>query len=124
MGSRVTPYQKFQDKDTSSSSSAAATVVYYNTITAMPAYISKSTEELRWEDYQAGIKNATSAPAPAAAPAAGAFGTPTAAAPAGGAFGAFWAASGGAFGLGQSSPSPFGASSCKWLCFCVSGTLL
>lgn len=111
MGSRVAPYQKHQDKDTSSSSSAAATTVYYTSISAMPTYANKSAEELRWEDYQAGVKNASSAPTPA--PAAGGFGTP-AAAPAAGGFGFGGASSGGAFGLGQSSPSPFGASSCKY----------
>ena len=70
----------------------------YNSISAMQAYSSKSHEELRWEDYQQGIKNASAGPAPAApatglfgaaAPAASPFGLPPAAAPAaGGAFGA------------------------------------
>lgn len=65
MGSRVAPYQKHQDKDTSSSSSSTPTTVYYSSITAMPQYQTKSVEELRWEDYSAGVKNASAAPAPA-----------------------------------------------------------
>jgi hypothetical protein len=99
MGSRVAPYQKHQDKDTSSTNAGSSTVVYYSNITAMPAYVAKSVEELRWEDYSAGVKNATSAPPPAAAaaaPAAGAFG---------GAFGAAAAGSSPAFG----ASAPFGS---------------
>jgi hypothetical protein len=97
MGTRVAPYVKHQDKDTSSTNAASATVVYYSSISAMPAYNTKSVEELRWEDYSAGVKNANSAPAPAAAaPAAGAFG---------GAFGAAAAGSSPAFG----GSAPFGS---------------
>jgi hypothetical protein len=107
MGSRVAPYQKHQDKDTSSSTAGASTVVYYSSITAMPAYQTKSVEELRWEDYSAGVKNASSAPPPAAAAAA--------AAPAGGAFGgAFGApAAGSSPAFGASAASPFGGTSSK-----------
>jgi hypothetical protein len=55
-GSRVAPYSKFQDKDSSSSSGTGApTTVQYNSITAMPQYQAKSVEELRWEDYQSGV---------------------------------------------------------------------
>ena len=86
--------------------------MYYNTITAMPQYQNKSVEELRWEDYQAGVKNSSAAPAPAAAPAG--FGVPAASAP----FGGFGATQAPAFGaasapaanpFGAPAPSPFGS---------------
>lgn len=112
MGSRRAQYQKFQDKE----SGASGTVnIIYNSITAMPAYINTSFEELRYEDYAAGVKNGSAAPAPAAAPA---FGAPATSSPQTGfgfggssspGFGA--TASGSVFGGGASAPAPFGASS-------------
>jgi nuclear pore complex protein Nup98-Nup96 len=75
--------------------------VYYNTITAMPAYANKSVEELRWEDYQAGVKNASAAPAPTG----GGFGAP-ASQPA---FGGFGASPAPAFGASAPAANPFGA---------------
>lgn len=45
------PFQKQAEAD-SSATGGAKTTVYYNSISAMPAYNSKSHEELRWEDYQ------------------------------------------------------------------------
>ena len=89
-------------------------VVYFNSISCMPEYTTKSVEELRWEDYQDGCKGGTGAASPA-----GAFGAPAfAAAPAAGSpFGApasspaFGAASSPAFGA--SAPA-FGAASRQW----------
>ena len=45
------PFQKQAEADTSATG-GAKTTVYYNSISAMPAYNAKSHEELRWEDYQ------------------------------------------------------------------------
>jgi hypothetical protein len=103
-GSRLVPYQKHQDKDQSGGTSSGGPV-YYNTITAMPQYLSKSVEELRWEDYQAGVKNGASAP-PAAA---GGFGAPAPASQP--AFGGFGGASPApAFGAAAApAANPFGA---------------
>lgn len=39
--------------DSSTTSGGAKTTVYFNSISAMPAYQGKSVEELRFEDYQA-----------------------------------------------------------------------
>ena len=50
-GTRGVPFQKQAEADTSATG-GAKTTVYYNSISAMPAYNSKSHEELRWEDYQ------------------------------------------------------------------------
>ena len=73
--------------------------VHLNSISAMEAYKGKSPEELRWEDYQAGVKGGTGQPQQAA----GGFGQPSTG------FGApaspFGAASSSAFGT-----STFGAS--------------
>ena len=66
----------------------------YNSICAIQAYSGKSHEELRWEDYQQGVKNASAGPAPAAAPSTGLFGAPAAASP----FGQAAAPTAGAFG--------------------------
>jgi nuclear pore complex protein Nup98-Nup96 len=94
------PYQKHQDKDQSGGTSSGGPV-YYNTITAMPQYQNKSVDELRWEDYQAGVKNASSAPPPAA----GGFGAPASSA----AFGGFGATPAPAFGAAsQPAANPFG----------------
>jgi nuclear pore complex protein Nup98-Nup96 len=96
----MVPYQKHQDKDQSGGTSTGGPV-YYNTITAMPQYQGKSVEELRWEDYQAGIKNASSAPPPSP----GAFGAPASSA----AFGGFGATPTPGFGAAQPAANPFGA---------------
>ena len=50
-GTRGVPFQKQAEAD-SSATGGQKTTVYYNSISAMPAYSSKSHEELRWEDYQ------------------------------------------------------------------------
>lgn len=50
-GTRGVAFQKQAEAD-SSTTGGAKTTVYYNSISAMPAYNSKSHEELRWEDYQ------------------------------------------------------------------------
>jgi nuclear pore complex protein Nup98-Nup96 len=72
-------------------------------ISAMPAYNTKSFEELRWEDCQAGVKGGTGSPAPSPAPATPPMGAPPfGLAPAASPFGR----TPGAFG---SHPSIFGA---------------
>jgi len=99
----VAAYQKHQDKDQSGGTSSGGPV-YYNTITAMPQYANKSVEELRWEDYQAGVKNGAAAPAPQA----GGFGAPAPAASQ--PFGGFGASPAPAFGAASTPASnPFGA---------------
>lgn len=128
MGSRAVAFQKLADKE-QGSGTTAATQVFYNSITAMPAYITKSFEELRYEDYAAGVKNSSSAPPPAAAPAGFGASPGTTSTPTGFGFGA--ASSSAGFGassspsvFGQASaPSPFGASSGeernRMLCSCA-----
>lgn len=113
------PYSKFADKEVGSGAQGSIQV-YYNSISAMPQYLAKSFEELRYEDYVAGVKNQSAAPAPAAAPAFGAApgATPT---PTGFGFGAAASSSPG-FGasttgsvFGQASAaSPFGGSSSEF----------
>ena len=112
-GSRSTAYRKTQDTD-ASSTGGAKTIVFFDTIVAQPAYAGRSTEELRWEDYAAGVKGSSNAAGPAAAlaststfgapqPASSLFGGGTSAAPS---FGA-----GGATGFGGATQQPaFGAS--------------
>ena len=51
MGSRAVPYTKTQDIDSQQSAGGQKQTVYFNSISAMPAYVSKSVEELRHEDY-------------------------------------------------------------------------
>lgn len=51
MGSRAAPYTKTQDIDSQQSAGGQKQTVYFNSISAMPAYLSKSVEELRHEDY-------------------------------------------------------------------------
>ncbi|KAL3697517.1 hypothetical protein R1sor_011593 [Riccia sorocarpa] len=51
-GSRVTPYAVTNDPDVG----VGGQVGKFMSISAMPAYSTKSPEELRWEDYQAGDK--------------------------------------------------------------------
>ena len=57
-GTRGVPYCPTlqQDGAGSSTSGAPAPNVAFNVITAMPAYAGKSVEELRWEDYQQGVR--------------------------------------------------------------------
>jgi len=135
-GTRVAPYSKTVEKDGSSTATGQAQGNFIS-ITAMPQYQGKSVEELRFEDYTAGVKSAAAGPAgpaanpfgaasPAAAPSpfglpstsTGAFGqaapaaSPFGGATTGGLFGsqpnnAFGAQSQSAFGA---SPSAFGAS--------------
>ena len=95
-GTKAVPYQVTTRTD-------GATSINLQTLTAMPAYESKSTEELRLEDYMAGNKG-TMGQAPVASP--GAFGAPAPGAfgaPAPAAFGAPAPAPGGLFG---SAPAP------------------
>lgn len=42
------PYQKFQDKEVGSGTTGNVQI-FYNSITAMPQYITRSFEELRYE---------------------------------------------------------------------------
>ena len=126
VGTKQVPYQVTQENEASGNSS---TVVKYQTITFMPSYRGKSVEELRFEDYQNGVKGGQGV---AMGQGAGGFGfnqgglgTNTAT-PAGGAFGMnagsqmsslsspFGAASQPAFGMGggslqTSTPGAFGA---------------
>ena len=51
MGSRAAPYTKTQDVDSQQSAGGQKQTVFFNSISAMPAYVSKSVEELRHEDY-------------------------------------------------------------------------
>ncbi|GFH16030.1 peptidase S59 domain-containing protein, partial [Haematococcus lacustris] len=51
-GTRSVPYQKIVEKDGTNSANGQPATATFLTITAMPAYLSKSMEELRWEDYQ------------------------------------------------------------------------
>ena len=108
-GSRAVAYAKTQDAD-ASSTGGAKTVVFFDTIVAQPPYANRSVEELRWEDYAAGVKGSATAAGPAAALLSSGFG----AAPAtGGLFGAAGTQSafgggGGAFGAAP-TPGAFGA---------------
>lgn len=52
VGSRVAPYAVTNDPDVG----VGGQVGKFMSISAMPAYSTKSPEELRWEDYQAGDK--------------------------------------------------------------------
>lgn len=79
-GSRVAPWRKTQETD--QSSTGTKTTVYFNSISCMPEYAGKSPEELRWEDYQDGVKGGSGAASPGQ--------------------------SGGLFGQPSVSPSPFG----------------
>ncbi len=125
-GTSGTAWRKTQEID--QSSTGARTTVYFNSITCMPEYVTKSVEELRWEDYEAGNKGGQQAGV--AGQSGGMFGSqPAASTPFGGAsqspttgaFGApaqtsFGAPStssfggGGTFGAAASTPT-FGASS-------------
>lgn len=51
-GSRITPYAVTVEPDASGTQPAGKLL----SISAMPAYLSKTHEELRWEDYQLGDK--------------------------------------------------------------------
>ena len=57
-GSQAVAYRPTLQQDGAGSSTygAPSTNVAFNVITAMPAYSNKSTEELRWEDYQQGVR--------------------------------------------------------------------
>ncbi|KAI3438757.1 hypothetical protein D9Q98_001175 [Chlorella vulgaris] len=94
-GTRAVQWRKTQEQDSSGNAGAKTGVVYFNSISCMPEYASKSVEELRWEDYADGCKGNTGA----ASPASGAFGAST-----------FGASTSSPFGAPTSSPA-FGASS-------------
>ncbi|GLC36634.1 hypothetical protein PLESTM_000483300 [Pleodorina starrii] len=104
-GTRNVPYNKTKDPDVA----AGQPATFLMSMSALPNFQapnpSKSHEELRWEDYEAGVKNQSAGPAPAAA---GAFGAP---APAPGGFGGFGATTQPATtGFGAAAPAnPFGA---------------
>lgn len=112
------PYSKTTDQDQSTASGGTKQTVHLNSISAMKQYEGKSPEELRWEDYQAGVKGGTGQQPAAGAfgqqPASGGFGT-TPASPFGApaststGFSAGFGASQPAFGAQQSSPA-FGGS--------------
>lgn len=77
-GSRIAPFQKTTDKEKDCNAP-----LMLQSISAMPAYAGKSFEELRCEDYQAGVKSASAAPPPTATATFGAavanpFGSPQA----------------------------------------------
>ena len=72
-GSRAVAYAKTQDAD-ASSTGGAKTVVFFDTIVAQPPYANRSVEELRWEDYAAGVKGSATAAGPAAALLSSGFG--------------------------------------------------
>lgn len=59
-GTRGVPFQKQQEQDSSGATGGAKQTVYYNSISAMPQYNSKSHEELRWEDCQVNVQPVTS----------------------------------------------------------------
>ncbi|KAL0018702.1 hypothetical protein WJX79_002745 [Trebouxia sp. C0005] len=82
-GTRTVAWRKTAASDSTTNKSDGS----YFSITAMPEYANKSFEELRWEDYQAGVKGNTGGFGAASAPA---FGQSQAA--------------GGIFGAPQSSP--------------------
>lgn len=86
----------------------------------MPQYLGQSFEELRFEDYVAGVKNQNAAPAPAAAPAFGAS-PGTTSTPTGFGFGAaassspgFGASTAGSVFGQASAASPFGGTSSEF----------
>ncbi|GIL58245.1 hypothetical protein Vafri_13308 [Volvox africanus] len=103
-GTRNLAYTKTKDTDTA----AGQPPTYLLSISALsnfqPPNQPKSHEELRWEDYQEGVKNMNAGPAPAAT---GAFGAPSAAPAAFGGFGA--TAQPAATGFAATAPAnPFG----------------
>ena len=102
-GTRAVPWRKQQETD--QSSTGAKSTVYYNNITCMPEYASKSVEELRWEDYQDGVKGNTGGVSSPAGAGGGVFGAPQ---PGSTPFGAAPAAPT-PFGAAPAAPTPFGA---------------
>ena len=58
-GTRGVAWRKTQEID--QSSTGTRTTVQFNSISCMPEYVTKSAEELRWEDYQDGNKGGTQA---------------------------------------------------------------
>ncbi|CAM6098075.1 unnamed protein product [Calypogeia fissa] len=94
VGSRVVPYAVTNDTDVG----VGGQVGKFMSISAMPAYNTKSPEELRWEDYQAGDKGGSNQAGQQPAT-GGIFGT-TPQSPFGG-------APTGGFGQQPSTPNPF-----------------
>ena len=110
-GTRGVPYCPTlqQDGAGSNTSGAPATNVAFNVITAMPAYSNKSVEELRWEDYQQGVRGGSGNVSNIAQPAGnqpGGSGT----SPGGNTFGSAFggASSSGGFGQPAGGMTPFG----------------
>lgn len=110
---------KYQDTVEQDTTGGSLTSLKYHSISAMPAYRNKTFEELRAEDYQAGVKGNTGTPAagpsgqsPFGAPSSGSpFGTPAAGTGFGGSgFGGASSGFGGASsGFGAQSSPAFGA---------------
>jgi nuclear pore complex protein Nup98-Nup96 len=110
-GTRGVPYCPTlqQDGAGSNTSGAPATNVAFNVITAMPAYAGKSVEELRWEDYQQGVRGGSgnvSTIAQLASSQPGGSGASPGGNTFGGAFGG--ASSSGGFGQPAGGMTPFG----------------
>lgn len=111
---------KYQDTVEQDTTGGSLTSLKYHSISAMPAYRNKTFEELRAEDYQAGVKGNTGAPAagpsgqsPFGAPSTGSpFGAPAGGTGFGGSgFGGASSGFGGASsGFGAQSTPAFGAS--------------
>ena len=122
-GTRATSYRKTQEVDTSSAGTKST--IFFNSISCMPEYSSKSAEELRWEDYQDGVRGGQGTSSTSGMPL---FGQPSTAQTGASPFGAVpsttsfgqqpasspWGApaqSQPLFGAASSSPSPFGGAS-------------
>ena len=112
-GTRGVPYVPTLLPDGAGSSStpgATATNVAFHVITAQPAYAAKSTEELRWEDLQQGVRggsgNVSNVPQLASSQPGGGGTT----SPGASGFGAFGGANtGGGFGTASGASTAFGA---------------
>ncbi|KAK9829337.1 hypothetical protein WJX72_005243 [[Myrmecia] bisecta] len=63
-GTRMVSFRKVQDPDYATLQSGRDVLLDFATITAMPEYQNTSLEELRWGDYQAGVKGSETAQQP------------------------------------------------------------
>eukprot|EP00899_Mesostigma_viride_P027409 jgi/Mesvir1/7853/Mv11788-RA.1 len=100
-GTRSIPFNAFQEAEPSTAGGVAQNNRYMS-ISAMPQYKSKSPEELRWEDYQGGVKGGSGLPAPASNPFGAAPATSSL-------FGSTQPTMGMGFGSTQPASNPFGA---------------
>ncbi|KAG2489541.1 hypothetical protein HYH03_011992 [Edaphochlamys debaryana] len=105
-GTRNVPYSKTKDPDAPAGQPATFLMSFSAIANYQPPNQPISHEELRWEDYQEGVKNQSAGPAPTAA---GAFGAPAATGSAFGGFGAATAPAAGGFGAPAAQANPFGA---------------